>query len=300
MAAPANEVKIGAFVLLGLAALLALASILGIKKLHRDTVTYLTYFDESVEGLEVGAPVKARGVAVGQVGEITFAPDQHLVEVRSDLDVKLLKRLGLSHERMPPDIRAQLDTQGLLGNRFVSLDRFEPQTHPPPKLSFPTPEHYIPAVKSTQQTLVDSVSRAMNDLSAVLDALVADGFGERSSRVVTHADELLVSLNKMFKGLDEQKLPEQTAAALRDARTTVNKLGETLDRVNGEGGLLASTQRAVTSIGNAGNNAAASTHDLDETLSQIREAAAAIRYLADAIERDPDMLLKGRARAKSP
>ena len=239
------------------------------------------------------------GCACGQA--IPFALNE-ILDIAAKISLHAGQRLHNTLTLIDITRNRQADTSPaqLLGNRFVSLDRFEPQTHPPPKLSFPTPEHYIPAVKSTQQTLVDSVSRAMNDLSAVLDALVADGFGERSSRVVTHADELLVSLNKMFKGLDEQKLPEQTAAALRDARTTVNKLGETLDRVNGEGGLLASTQRAVTSIGNAGNNAAASTHDLDETLSQIREAAAAIRYLADAIERDPDMLLKGRARAKSP
>jgi hypothetical protein len=64
--------------------------------------------------------------------------------------------------------------------------------------------------------------------------------------------------------------------------------------------LLAATQRSVSSFGEAGRNVAGATRDLDETLSDIREAAAAFRELADELDRQPDALIKGRARRAGP
>ena len=69
-----------------------------------------------------------------------------------------------------------------------------------------------------------------------------------------------------------------------------------LDRVGGETGLVATAQRSVSSFGEVGRNVTGATRDLDQTLGEIREAAAAIRLLADELEREPDILLKGRAR----
>ena len=42
---------------------------------------YVTYFDESVQGLQVDSIVKFRGVDIGTVRKIGVAPDQRLVEV---------------------------------------------------------------------------------------------------------------------------------------------------------------------------------------------------------------------------
>jgi len=70
--------------------------------------------------------------------------------------------------------------------------------------------------------------------------------------------------------------------------------------VGGDAGLVASTRRATDSIGDLGRRTVDSTGDLDRTLRDLDEAAAAIRALAESVDRDPDMLLKGRAKTREP
>ena len=48
---------------------------------------YVTYFDESVQGLQKDSPVKYRGVEVGRVEQIRVAPDNHLIEVLVKIDL---------------------------------------------------------------------------------------------------------------------------------------------------------------------------------------------------------------------
>ena len=170
MAARANYVKIGLFVTIGLVAAAALAITVGALTLHRKEVTsYFTYFNEAVTGLDVGAPVKARGVNVGQVGDITFAPDRKMVEVRMDMDERTLRHLGLhqDHFVVPAELRAQLASQGLTGSAFVSIDVFDPEKNPPPALTFVAPERYIPAATSELKSLEESVFRAMDGIASL-------------------------------------------------------------------------------------------------------------------------------------
>ncbi|MDF2698350.1 MAG: Paraquat-inducible protein, partial [Labilithrix sp.] len=70
MAAPTNHFKLGLFVLLAFAAVIATLITLGAWSMRKDSVQYHTYFNESVQGLDVGAPVKFRGVTIGFVSGI--------------------------------------------------------------------------------------------------------------------------------------------------------------------------------------------------------------------------------------
>src|SRR3954462_9714738 len=120
MAAPTNHYKLGLFVLVGFAAAIAAAILLGFATTRKDPIKYHSYFNESVQGLDLGAPVKFRGVTIGAVTAIEIAPDHRMVDVVSELDTKDVKRMGLTEagtkrgkERflVPPDLRAQLGSQ---------------------------------------------------------------------------------------------------------------------------------------------------------------------------------------------
>src|SRR4051812_48353324 len=171
MSAPTNHWKLGLFVVVGFALALGTVAWLGARSLRKEVSRYVSYFDESVQGLEVGSPIKFRGVTIGTVGKIDVAPDHRHVEVTSDLGVAELNRLGLnmgandnSRKKldMATDLRVQLASAGLTGVKFLQLDFFVVADNPPPVLTFPVPENYIPAAASTMKNIEDSLVRTMN------------------------------------------------------------------------------------------------------------------------------------------
>src|SRR5580704_3397314 len=118
MAAPTNHWKLGLFVVTGVVLALTTLTFLGARSLKNQVVSYQTDFDESVQGLDVGSPVKFRGVPVGAVSAIGIAPDRRHVVVTSELAVADLSDLGLavgkgdkSTIRVPPDLRMQVVSQ---------------------------------------------------------------------------------------------------------------------------------------------------------------------------------------------
>ena len=91
------------------------------------------------------------------------------------------------------------------------------------------------------------------------------------------------------------ELSADARAAMQNVNLTMTKLQGVLDRVDGEQGLVASVQRATDSVGEAAGSAQLIGDDLSGTLGEVREAASALRQVLDALERDSDMLVKGRA-----
>src|SRR3569832_1543142 len=124
MSTPVNHWKLGLFVVVGVCTAMAMVVYLGARSMQKETVSYMTYFDESVQGIEVGSPVKFRGVTVGRISLIDVAADHRMVALSCELGVTELNGLGLSVERhkgnrtklsLPPDLRVQLGSFGLTG-----------------------------------------------------------------------------------------------------------------------------------------------------------------------------------------
>ena len=300
MATRANYVKVGVFVLLGSGAAVVLAIVVGVLHARKETDSYVTYFTESVQGLEVDAPVKARGVTIGRVAKISLTPEERAVEVRMDLDAATLKSMGYYHKSVPPDVRVQLASQGLVGSRFLDIDSFDPKTHPPPVLQIAPPAMYIPSTPSLQKSVEDSLRVAMDRLAQVMDSIVREGLTEKLSQSVTHADDVLTEIDQAVKGFNREKVPARAAAAIDQARVALDSMNKALERVNGDAGLIASANRAVGSFGELERTASSATSDLERTLEDLRAAAAAIRSLAEELERNPDMLVKGIGRPRAP
>lgn len=118
-----TELRVGLFVLVGLFILAVAifyvtgAGILGPKYRLR------TYLPE-VEGLGVGAPVRLDGVEIGNVDAINVIPWRRGEKPNRQRSIELVLRLD---KRYKDDIRtdssAGLITEGLLGNRYVSIHR---------------------------------------------------------------------------------------------------------------------------------------------------------------------------------
>jgi phospholipid/cholesterol/gamma-HCH transport system substrate-binding protein len=323
MSAPTNHWKLGLFVVAGFVMTLGVVAWLGARSLRKEVVPYVSYFDESVQGLEIGSPIKFRGVTIGNVGKIDIAPDHRLVEVRSDLGVTELTRLGLDVAVGPTvdgprkkkltqttDLRVQLASSGLTGVKFLQLDFFVVAENPPPLLTFPEPDNYIPAAASTMKNLEDSLVRTMNRLPDIVDQLSVllskvDGIlgdlndkqlPEQVVATLANANRILGEAQTKIALLDTGKLSKDAERVLTGLNDTVGRINLVLARVDGDKGLLASVTRASDAFGDTARGADGLGTQLEESLRSVQEAAKSIQKLANTLEKEPDMLIKGRGR----
>ncbi|SPE19925.1 toluene transporter subunit: membrane component of ABC superfamily [Burkholderiales bacterium] len=109
-----TETLVGAFVLLGMLAVLFLALKAANLASFSFGATYplLARFD-NVGGLKVGAPVKSAGVAVGRIASISF--DNKTFQGLVTMDIE-------RHYAFPTDTSAKILTAGLLGDQYLGLD----------------------------------------------------------------------------------------------------------------------------------------------------------------------------------
>ena len=107
------DLWVGAFVLIGIGALLFLALKVANLSAFSTAETYqiLAKFD-NIGGLKPRAPVKSAGVVVGRVSEIRF--DNQTFEAMVTMSVD--KRY-----QFPKDSSAKILTSGLLGEQYVGL-----------------------------------------------------------------------------------------------------------------------------------------------------------------------------------
>ncbi|MET0285833.1 MAG: MlaD family protein [Polyangiales bacterium] len=316
MSAPTNHWKLGLFVITGLLVGLGGVVLLMGHLLRKDMVRYTTYFDEGVGGLNTGSAVSYRGVTIGNVSQINIARDRRHVEIKYDLGVDELQRLGLIDEddkeriRVPPDLRVQIGSNGLTGSKYLQLDFFLEKTHPPPKLPFPVPKKYIPATPSTFKSLENSITQAVDTLPLLakqLDALLSQVNNVvdevREAHLPTQAAQTFAAANATIRVLHDklQQVPVRELSA--EMRQSLGKLHDVLAKADtlvahadGEGGVIASVQRASDNMGDVAGNASGVVTDVGSTLRDLRETIDSIRKLAEALETDSDMLIKGRAK----
>jgi ABC-type transporter Mla subunit MlaD len=307
--------KIGAFVVAGVALALVALVYLSSGILGRSTVEYQVYFDESVEGLNVGSLVRFRGVTLGQVSRIRVAPDRRHIQVSCALRTGELRNQGLDvmedNRRLlaqPPGLRAQLTIIGLTGQEIVSLDYFDPATHPAPELPFTPAPRTIPAAPSVIGSIENSLERASSELpelvgslirltgeaSDVLLALRDSDLAGRAGTTLSRADEALASIRRITDRLSAEQTPENVARAVTALDAALSSLNALIEELGGDHGLLGRTRRAADALVGTAQASNPLGRQLQATLRDAQSTLAAIRRLADTVERQPDALIKGR------
>jgi len=283
-----NHWKLGLFVLLAVGATLGTLFWLGARRFHRDSFPAISYFDESVQGLDVGSPVKFRGVTVGTVADITIAPDRRHVQVTSNIYVDALVRLGLwtrapstGEEFIDPRLRVQLASAGITGVRFVQTDFFDPERYPPPRLPFEPPWNYVPSAPSTLKNVEEAAIEIMNRLPVLAD---------RARDTLVDTKKTLGSIDRLASDLGAED--GAFNRALRELRTAAARVDKTLDEAK-LGATTASIRDTATSVGQAAAGVNDAKAELQEGLVALREALESVRTLADSLERDPSVLLRG-------
>ena len=163
-----REVKVGAFVVGGLALALALVFFLGQKKqiFAAQAVLHAEFTD--VQGLTQGAPVRLAGVKIGSVAQVRFSPDPQnkLIHVELEVTKTVLEQLG-------GDPVARIDSQGLLGDKIIEIAPGSAATPPPrsgSSIRTQSPVDFNQLLISAQQVMVKA-QRVAEGAARVMDVV---------------------------------------------------------------------------------------------------------------------------------
>jgi ABC-type transporter Mla subunit MlaD len=288
MAQRASHWKLGLFVVAAFAIAFGALLWLGTAQLRRQFVYMVTYFDESVDGLSIGAPVQFRGVPIGSVSRLRIAPDRRHVEVQGALYLDVLRAVGLAWEErrktLPETLRVRLSSSGITGVKFVDADFYDPRyVPPPPELPFATPENYVPAAPSMLKSLSDSIVEAATKAPRLVEA--ATELAHRAYDTLEDVDLHGVA-ERLKKALDrvDEKVAEVDASSI-SGRTEI-----ALDDVHEALATLRSTAKSIGAL----------AEDLRSEIPAVRAAVTALEDAAQTLQRDPSSVLYGKTPERPP
>jgi len=259
---------------------------------HPDAIAtpYVLHFNESLQGLTVGAPVTFLGIPAGEVTDVGLSYDAAAQEIRPRVAISLYADRLIEHlpssqqaavDKLSKDarqgqamlrrliekrgLRAQLRNVNLLtGKRYVALEYFPNAAGA--RLDVSRRPLELPVVMGT----LPDFEAKLASLLAKLDRLPIETIG-------TDLKSALETLDRTMKHID----------------TTMPAVDATLDKA----------QRAIAAVERvaAGADAtligpnAPAQQELRDALHEVAGAARALRTLADSIERHPESLIRGRA-----
>jgi paraquat-inducible protein B len=328
MSKPVSPTAIGGFTVGGIALLLVALFVFGGGRfLQADKVRFVIFFDSSLNGLEIGAPVKMQGVKVGQVTEIALQIDPKATRIYKPVVIEIDRNVLISSESttfpkavsrkereanrdrlVAAGFRARLEMQSLLtGLLYIDFD-----VHPDKPPVFTGLEYHglleLPAIPTT----VDEIRNTAEEVAKKINELPLED-------MVQNLSSSLREIKNFLESPDIKKSSVALANTLEETEKTVKTLNQNLEP------LLANTNKTMNStntlirdfkpiIANADKALISATAALDRaqdsmvrlggavgpeselnvTLEALKDAARSLKNLTDYLERHPEAVLTGK------
>ncbi|SDB59499.1 MlaD family protein [Belnapia rosea] len=295
--------RVGALVLAGLALTVGFVLFFTANRFGRTSTIYETYIRESVQGLDVGSPVRYRGVAIGRVTEVglvtaeyhvpdrsTFGAVFQLVYVRFAVDVAKAGEVPAVDEAVRLGLRVRIAAQGITGVNYLEMDFLDPARFPPREVPWEPRFPYVPAVPSTVaqvQTAAEQLLQKLQsvDLAGLLDntvGLIAELRGQLrdgdAAVALREAATLLRSLRGQAEGADLPALAAELRGTAADARALIN--GRDAQQT------LANAAAAMAELRSVVGRLPATLGTLDGSLRNVRGATTDLQAELGPILRD--------------
>jgi paraquat-inducible protein B len=237
---------------------------------------WLLYFDGSVRGLAVGAPVHLQGIKIGEVTDITLEFDWDRLAFRipvvielESARVKFIGKQKVDKVRgmdilVEKGLRAQLQSGSLLtGQLLVSLGIHEDA--PPAKINWEELYPELPTVPTAMEEITGGVTRIVEKL----DTIPLEQIGKDLQKTMANLSKTTAAMEKLMKKLDANVAPAATAT-LEQTRATLIKVDKLLNAESPTG------------------------YELKRALAELADAARNISILMDYLERHPDSVVFGK------
>ena len=327
MSKQANPAAIGFFVVAAIG--LLIIAIMVFSKAHFLTPKdrFVVFFEGSVSGLKVGAPVKLKGVQVGQVTQIQVQFNLDKAEVRtpvylvvdlsrvdfetadsrdisSDLTYESLIRHGL---------RAQLQSQSLLTGQLYVEVNFYPKS-PINLVGGDVNLREIPALGSETDEIINNVGTIVSKLKALPLQELFKTLLDTSKNIqqlvgspeimdnVRKLEKILDSLENVIVKLDGRIDPvvNEFEGTMADTRNLINNVNnQFIPMAENVQQTLVQAERSLAALEEATSPDSPIYSDMTSTLNELTEAARSIRVLADYLKRNPEALIYGKRERSS-
>ena len=226
-----NYTLIGFFVLLSLSAILGFSYWMLQPSNEQETKRYNIYFDESVLGLNIDAPVKYRGISVGKVTHLRISPhNSEQVEV----EVTILKSTPVKESTV-----ARLTAQGITGLSYINLTlgaNNAPELKKKEGESCPTIKTVPSFFENVEQSLGGLSVKLSNTLSGT-ENLLQDKNQKEITQILQNTTKVTAKLNKLLDDKTIQHLKNTSAHLdsftqhLDNATLKIDKLVPNIDNL---------------------------------------------------------------------
>ena len=287
-----------------------------------------TYSRESVQGLDVGASVRYRGVPVGRVTSIRLVSAEYrrpegvayteafqLVLIRFAVDTAAIGEVPRAQEAIRLGLRARIAAQGITGVNYLELDFVNPERFPVPPIPWTPRYTVVPSIPSTvaqvrgaAETLVERLSHVpveqmANDIAALLAGLSRQATDGDLATALRQAARLTAQLNALLEsGAVEALLAEARGAAegarglaagpeLRQAIASVSAAAADLRRATQR--LPATIEGVDRTLRTARDTTSDIQSELVPILADLRATTASLRATAEALRGSPSQTIFG-------
>ena len=331
MSKKANPTLVGSFVLVALGLAIAAIVILGNIRFKDNRFRCIAFFTGSLHGLDVGAAVTFRGVAVGRVNQITIHYDEqqknYIIPVYIDIDqsqnLKSDANASWNQENVretmerliDQGLRAQLKVSSLLTSKLYIDLAFLPGTaldlHNKDEKLFEIPTRPSGLEQITQKLESLPLEEILHKTATALDGINSLINSEETRRALksldstlNHLDTLLSTADKSFPDLTKELNAGLSNFATLSARASalLGTADKELPQVSRE------TQKLLISLDQTAGEAMKTlahikqitakdsdlSYQVSGSLQEIEKAAASIRQLADYLQQYPNALIFGQ------
>jgi phospholipid/cholesterol/gamma-HCH transport system substrate-binding protein len=265
--------------------------------ISRETRTYRVYMNESVSGLFIDAPVKYRGVQVGNVKALNLVmdgPEQVQVTMEIDAAVKIKE-----------DTVARLDVQGVTGIASIELSggsRDAPELTAKPGEPYPVirpGQSLFTRVDSAMTELVGNMNTVMHDLHEMLTPQAR----ESVMNILKNADLLSAALAEQRQSLGDSMVNFSTfshnlagaSERMPDLLARVDTAVSSIETLSKE--MTAATRDARAKLDTGGDTlqtlGGSTLPEVDALVIELRQLTANFQRLSERLEEDPRAVLYG-------
>ncbi len=325
MGKKANPTIIGAFVVSSITIAVIAVMVFGGAKFFAQNDMFVSYFSDTIHGLDIGAPVKYKGVTIGKVEDIRLRiRDNNLrdstVSVIYSVDIRALRRKsGTTSEtlvdtmdhQIKEGLRAKLSFQSIVtGMLYIELDYLaspdEPYTEHHSRMGYKE----IPIARSMLSEMGKSIDKMMANISKI-------DFEEISG----NANKLLLNLNSKIDQLDVKKINDDALEALanvnkviqnpaignslanvdellKEVRSLVAKLDGTLENIEKSANIvMKDADEMLLNVNSIIAPQSPFRFELAMALKQLSDTLSSVKNLAEFVERNPNSIITGKAAA---